>query len=339
MIELPNPTDIRLALRRMLRPTSKLGKTTLWFGGLTVVLQLWKLIARPASGTMLSVWAAIIAYVFFACLVLRGTRWARQKLMWRLRNRLIVTYVFIGVIPIVLLLAMVLLAGYIFAGQFATYIALADLDTELQHLDSANSSLAAQFRHLSQDGKLTPQLAADIASSSDMNFRQRSLTVIEGDKAFVIEPGGKVTEVQVKIPEAVKGDTNRFVMDRGRLHLRTLRRLEAGQRRLIVLSNLPITPELLQRAARVGSVDLYPPDQDIHLGKPGPLSSETKASAVEPTAESFAAPRSLEGKSANSVPENVTAGRIAPAASSFDPIFRWWTPFNVIDRETGKELT
>ena len=43
---------------------------------------------------------------------------------------------------------MVLLAGYLFAGQFATYIALSDLDTELQHLTAANNALAAQFRSL-----------------------------------------------------------------------------------------------------------------------------------------------------------------------------------------------
>ena len=43
-----------------------------------------------------------------------------MRLMWRLRNRLIVTYVFIGVIPIVLLVAMALVAGFLFAGQFAT---------------------------------------------------------------------------------------------------------------------------------------------------------------------------------------------------------------------------
>ena len=146
MIELPNPTKYDSRCGAMLRPTSKLGKTTLWFGGLAAGAAIVEVDRASASGTMLSVWAAIIAYVFFACLLLRGTRWARQRLMWRLRNRLIVTYVFIGVIPIVLLISMVLLAGYLFAGQFATYIALADLDTELQHLNSANNALAAQFR-------------------------------------------------------------------------------------------------------------------------------------------------------------------------------------------------
>ena len=111
MIKLPNPTQIRLALRRVLRPTSKLGKTTLWFGGLALVLHLWKWIAHSPNGTMLSVWTALITYVFIFCLMLRCLRWGRQKLMWRLRNRLIVTYVFIGVIPIVLLISMVLVAG------------------------------------------------------------------------------------------------------------------------------------------------------------------------------------------------------------------------------------
>ena len=66
--------------------------------------------------------------------------------MWRLRNRLIVTYVFIGVIPVMLLVAMGLLAGYLFAGQFATYVAMSDLQSELQHLAATNRSLATQFR-------------------------------------------------------------------------------------------------------------------------------------------------------------------------------------------------
>ena len=68
--------------------------------------------------------------------------------MWRLRNRLIVTYVFIGVIPIVLLVAMVLFAAYLFAGQFATYIALSDLESRIAAFTAANDALAAQFRNL-----------------------------------------------------------------------------------------------------------------------------------------------------------------------------------------------
>lgn len=331
----------------MLRPASRLGKTTLWFGSLALLLQLWKWIARSPSGTMLSVWAAIITYIFVVCLLLRGVRWARQQLLWRLRNRLIVTYVFIGVIPIVLLLSMVLLAAYLFAGQFATYVALTDLDIELQHLTAANTALAAQFRSLTQSGKLTPQLAAEITSASDEVFSQRTVTVLEGDSGFVIEPGGKIVDVRGSIPEVGKNELSSFVMDNGRLHLRAVKHVKAGTRLLTVVSNVPMTGELLQRAARVGSVDLYPPvqpEQDT-----GAESAASSPATVKTALGAKASPDSvtidlggakskvtISGVDVSRAPQNVEAGRVLPATSRVDPEFRWWSLFNAIDWNSGK---
>jgi hypothetical protein len=73
---------------------------------------------------------------------------ATRHLMWRLRHRLIVTYIFIGVIPIVLLLLMAGVGSYLLAGQFATYIAISNLQSELRHLEAANDALAAQLSTL-----------------------------------------------------------------------------------------------------------------------------------------------------------------------------------------------
>ena len=218
-MKLPDANQIKARLRSILRPQSKLGKTTLWFGVLAGIAETLQLIVRPAPGTMLSGWSQFLSFLFVFFLLLMGFRWVRQRLMWRLRNRLIVTYVFIGVIPILLLVSMGLLAGYLFAGQFATYIALSDLQTELEHLESANNALTAQFRSLARNNSLTPQLAAEIASASDENFRQRTVTVLEGDKGYVISPGGRIQETQMKLPEAVKGDFSSFTMDQGHLHL------------------------------------------------------------------------------------------------------------------------
>ena len=350
MIELPNPSDVRMAIRRMLRPTSRLGKTTLWFGGLALLLQIWKWVARSPSGSMLSVWAAIIIYVFVVCLLLRGARWARQQLLWRLRNRLIVTYVFIGVIPIVLLMSMALLAAYLFAGQFATYVALADLDIELQHLTAANNALAAQFRSLTQQGKLTPQLAAEISSATDEDFNQRTVTVLDGDTGFVIEPGGKIVEVHGSIPEAGKKDLSSFVMDNGRLHLRAVKHVDVGPRRLTVVSNVPMTAELLQLAARVGSVELYPPLQPEQDATPDSAATAPTSSKKAPVART--SPESvtidlggakskvtISGTDVSHAPQNVEAGRVSPATSNFDPEFSWWSLFNALDWKSGKELT
>ncbi len=189
-LKLAKSEDVRALVKRTLHPRTKLGRTTLWFGYLALALQILRLITRSPAGTMLSGWASFISYVFVLFAIFLGFRWVRKRLMWRLRNRLIVTYVFIGVIPVILLVAMALLAGYLFAGQFATYVAMSDLQSELHHLEATNKSLLTQFRSLARAGNLNPQLAAEIASASDENFRHRSVTVWDGDKSFVLaEPG------------------------------------------------------------------------------------------------------------------------------------------------------
>ena len=349
MIELPSASAVNLAVKRMLRPGSRLGKTALWFGGLTLVMQLWKWLVHAQSGTMVSVWTALVTYVFVVCLLLRGLRWLRQNLMWRLRNRLIVTYVFIGVIPIVLILAIVLLAAYLFAGQFATYVALADLQIELQHLDAANSALAVQFRSLIQSGKLTPQLAAEIASASDEAFPGRTVTVLEDDQGFVIEPGGKPREIHRVASEGSKKNRAAFVMEGGRLHLRAVKHIDSGGRRLTVISNVPMTPEILQHAARVGSVEMYPPVQPEPETKADALTSEpsggtntgSKASPESVTIDIGGAKSqvNISGRDVTNAPQNLAAGMVSEAANRFDHEFRWWSLFNATDWNTGKELT
>jgi sigma-B regulation protein RsbU (phosphoserine phosphatase) len=54
--------------------------------------------------------------------------------IWRLRNRLIVTELFIGVVPLVLVMLLVGLGGYIVAGQTAAYLVVTELDRTLDTL-------------------------------------------------------------------------------------------------------------------------------------------------------------------------------------------------------------
>jgi len=51
-----------------------------------------------------------------------------RRTVWRLRNRLILAYVFIGVVPITLILLMLGISMYILMGQVATYLMTAELN-------------------------------------------------------------------------------------------------------------------------------------------------------------------------------------------------------------------
>jgi phosphoserine phosphatase RsbU/P len=347
VFKLPESNAVKARLRSVLRPRTKLGRTTLWFGGLALILELLRWIFHAPSGTMLSGWATFLLFIFAVCSTLMLLRWTRRRLMWRLRNRLIVTYVFIGVIPILLLLSMGLLAGYLFAGQFATYVAMADLQSELHHLETANRSMAMQFRSLAISEKLNGQLAAEIASASDENFRNRVVSVWDGEKPFVLTSGRAVPGIEpTRINGAIQGDFAAFVLDGKRLHLRVVKHVDAGQHHLTVISNVPITPQLLRMAtSQLGSLTLLPPDEDTKAQPEAPASSPAGArqSASAPGEKKLhldvrdpGATVSLSGEGTGS---RVEAGSVPPPANSFDVHFPFATRFTAIDWHTGKSLT
>src|SRR5271165_1359423 len=77
--------------------------------------------AIPAISTNLGGWVIFLSALAIVLLALAGFRWLRSQLLWRLRNRLIVTYIFIGVIPVFLLVMISVIALYLLAGQFASF--------------------------------------------------------------------------------------------------------------------------------------------------------------------------------------------------------------------------
>ena len=304
---------IKLAVRDRVRriPPTKLGRATLWLGAFTVLLTV--LHSIDVASPTLSGWATFVTLVFAFCSVLLVSRWALGHILWRLRNRLIVTYIFIGVIPIVLLLLMAAIASYLFAGQFATYIASSNLQSELQHLAAANDALATQLSALDRSGKFNEQIAGALTAASAENFPQRAVTVWRGEKSFVFSAAGDLLPaLAAKPPVAIAGDFSAFVIDRDSLYMRAVKHVERG---LMVISEVPVTPELLRWAIPdLGSVALVPPDRRGSV-------------QVAPLAPAGSARPLLDD------------GRVVVPSTRFDPAFTFYTLFNVVDWATGTAQT
>jgi phosphoserine phosphatase RsbU/P len=78
-------------------------------------------------------WALLV----FLALAIAGVMLAfrlMRKSIWRLRNRLYVTWIFIGVVPIVLILALAAIGAYIVTGQVAVYLVSSELDRRAESL-------------------------------------------------------------------------------------------------------------------------------------------------------------------------------------------------------------
>src|SRR5690349_10077105 len=84
-------------------------------GLLLVALQRLFGLLQLSWGQALSGWVSVLSFLVIILLGLLAFRWLKAKLLWRLRNRLIVTYVFIGVIPVVLVMTMASITIYLFA--------------------------------------------------------------------------------------------------------------------------------------------------------------------------------------------------------------------------------
>lgn len=72
----------------------------------------------------------------------QAARLVLRKAIWRLRNRLMVAYLFIAVVPLILVLALVALAGYVVIGQMAVYLVNKELDNREVQLQRSAQALA-----------------------------------------------------------------------------------------------------------------------------------------------------------------------------------------------------
>jgi sigma-B regulation protein RsbU (phosphoserine phosphatase) len=85
-------------------------------------------------------------------LVVRLVPWFRTKFMWTLRNRLIVVYVFIAVVPVILLLSMVGLAAYGLYLQLGAHIFHDDLQARISTISADADALAGAVEQEAAQG-------------------------------------------------------------------------------------------------------------------------------------------------------------------------------------------
>jgi phosphoserine phosphatase RsbU/P len=137
---------------------------------LALVLYLILKFAWPASAPEALV--AFATYVLGAWIALRLLRIGLRKITWRLRNRLMVAYLFIAVLPILLVLTLVGLGAYMLAGQVAVYLVRSELDRRLISL-----------RSVAEDVSASPATIQKIGESEQQRFaRLILLTIQSGDE-------------------------------------------------------------------------------------------------------------------------------------------------------------
>jgi phosphoserine phosphatase RsbU/P len=340
--------DLRLKLSEYgLWPTSKLALIAWYLLGLDLLLfVLQKLFAMFGStfGQSLGGWVGFLSFVAIVLFSVLAFGWLKAKALWRLRNRLIVTYTFIGVIPVVLLVALALGSFYLFAGQFATFIVTTELKSELRSLQAANTAMAHHFAAQLQRGEATPATAVESLRQVNKEWADRQVCVWLDDKLILNSFPQKEHLLPPTLPTYLKASFRDVARDHDKLYLRTVETVPLSKGKLTVLSSEPFDQQMLQElAADLGEVGLYgtglslqkvdsaPAQPGIHISSDQKSSSNMTVSKPDGTY--------LLDTSNLPVKATYSAGSVPAPTRSLDRQVTFITTVTVVNWVTGDTMS
>jgi len=300
------------------------------------LLQKLVVISQFSAGTSLGWWVSFLSSIAIVLFMLVAFRWLKGKLLWRLRNRLIVTYVFIGVVPTLLLIAMVFATLYLFAGQFANFIVTSEIHLHLHRVEAVNSAMAQDLASRLRRGQPPAVELLDNLRKSEVIWKHREVCAWQGTRPLPICSDGK-GGTPFAFPGFLHGRFSEIVRDHVGLYLRTATVLPVHSEKLTVVSSEALDQELLQEiAANLGEITLYTIGLDLpepSNNNPAGKSGDKSKSATSDTASQQGQKRGTDA--AGEAHAIVNAGALPAAASMFDHQITFGTPLPVIKWETG----
>jgi phosphoserine phosphatase RsbU/P len=309
-------------------PKSLLGRLTAYILALDISLYVLQRLLRrlgPGGGSSLEGWIDFLTFIAAVLVFLVFVRWLRNDLMWRLRNRLIVTYVFMAVVPILLLVAMAGIAGYIFAGQFATFIVTSDIKSELNNLQAGNNTLAETLATQLRHGQ-RPDTSSVLAVEGKQTAHQEAAWFRGKALLRAGAPGSDSPP-----PAFAKDGFHDLVQDRGQLFLRAVARMPIAGDELTLVSSEPLGESLLQTiAADLGEIRLYAGSLNLE-DSPGQRSEGGKGAQKSQVTVS----QSGQVKTNRPAVQPTKAGKVPPATGRFDHEVQFFTYVQFVNWETG----
>ena len=179
-------------------------------------------------------WTSLLGFFLSILAIILAIRWFRSHVLWSVRNRLLVTYLFVGAVPVTLALALAVGSGYLVVEHLATFLAVSEIQAQEQRLSSANASAADLIAHR---GAAPDQIMAN-------------------DPVF---PGRTIMNLPVKtapgwLPDGFTG----LVEDNDQLYLRAANKVTTPRGDVVVVSSVPFDQKFLSRvAASLGTLTLF----------------------------------------------------------------------------------
>ncbi|SNS36055.1 sigma-B regulation protein RsbU (phosphoserine phosphatase) [Granulicella rosea] len=304
-----------------------------WFARLlppVLALLLVDLLLRPAPALVrLLLTIGIVAVAPLSLVVL--WRVATRRLLWRVRNRLIVTYLLLGLAPILLFGTLTFMAGYLFAGQYATTSALRLIDQAVEQVNTE----AAGFAMLSLAGTLPAQ--SPLVNGQTPASDRIALATMSGGawRDLSTGPTPRSPFAGKASPDWLHSGFRGVVNLDGQLYLCSAIEVALGQRKALVLGSMPLSSQALRAMGQgLGRITLFP----IGLGQTGDKKGSKLAIHKSPDEKSeeidIGDPGSNDWTPSSKF-ERVSGGAVPAAKFLLDTRVFFSAPMTVRDWEGG----
>jgi phosphoserine phosphatase RsbU/P len=248
--------------------------------GLFVLEIVLKLISRP-WGEGLSGWVKFLLFVAAVLFAIVAFRALKRRVLWRLRNRLIVTYIFIGVIPVMLLVTMGIITIYLFAGQFASFVVTSEINSQLRSMQAVNAAVANGVAARLEKGQTSVAESLPGLRKRDRAWNRRKVFAWYGTEPLSLE---STQSSSIAFPDFLTKAENSYaksasegqpfdqiVRDNDQLYLRAasmfdvktpeVKTSDVKDRKLIVVTSEPLDKDLIAKiASNLGEITLYAAD-------------------------------------------------------------------------------
>ena len=184
---------------------------------------------------------AICAAIYW---LVRGWMWARDHLLWSLRNRLVAAYVFIAVVPVLLLLAMAGLAAYLLYWQLGSYVIYTEMEEREERVGVVATAMATSYAAEATLGRSAAALALPVDPDTYIKNAMTELPGLEESK-----PARERNCFREATESSGGADSEGLFSAMGSLRLRAVVARQTPAGRILVSVVVPITPELIDTLA------------------------------------------------------------------------------------------
>ena len=268
-------------------------------------------------------------------------RWVTRRFLWKVRNRLILTYALMSLAPVVLCLMLFAIASYLFAGQFSTNSALTLLDHASAELRDETAGLALLS---TASGSRHDEAAAEPVQVSPLPI---SLAILKGNTFQLPTPQSPADPfVGQSLPSWLHPGFHGVVAFKDHLYLCAFVAIPQATRTLSVLGMRPLDKTTLASTdGSLGRVLLIPGFTKINSGGGnGKINVNVNPDAAKSDGDDtnivIGDKNDLEKFDASSQEHfaTVDSGPLPPQTHLLDPPIVFSAPLSVTSWETGERV-